>query len=54
MRRLCTSDLQLAHNERDRYRTDFLVKTLPQLLVKYKIEELLLLGDLTESNCLAS
>lgn len=49
MRRLVTSDWQLAHNERDRYRTDFVVKTLPSLIDKYKPDQLLVLGDITES-----
>jgi predicted phosphodiesterase len=47
-RRLVTSDWQLADNARDRYRTDFVVKTLPTLLDKYKVDELLVLGDITE------
>lgn len=48
MRRLVTSDWQLADNARDRYRTDFVVKTLPALIAKYQPDQLLVLGDLTE------
>lgn len=48
MRRLVTSDWQLAYNERDRYRTDFMVRTLPILVDKYKVDQLLILGDITE------
>lgn len=48
MRRLCTSDWQLTDNPRDRYRTDFVVKTLPGLIVKHQADQLLVLGDVTE------
>ena len=48
MKRLVTSDWQLCDNPRDRYRTDFVVKTLPILIQKYKPDQLLILGDLTE------
>jgi calcineurin-like phosphoesterase family protein len=48
MRRLITSDLQLCDGARDQYRTDFFVKALPALLEKYQVDELLILGDLTE------
>lgn len=49
MKRLVSSDWQLAGNARDRYRTDFVVKTLPVLIEKHKPDQLLVLGDLTES-----
>ena len=49
MRRLVTSDWQLDSNPRDRYRLDFVVKTLPELIDKYKVDQLLVLGDLTEA-----
>lgn len=48
MKRLISSDWQLADNARDRYRTDFVVKTLPALIEKYKPDQLLVLGDITE------
>lgn len=48
MKRLVTSDWQLADNARDRYRTDFVVKTLPELVGKHKPDQLLILGDVTE------
>lgn len=48
MRRLVTSDWQLCDNARDRYRTDFVVKTLPELIQKHRPDQLLVLGDLTE------
>lgn len=48
MIRLCTSDWQLDQNPRDRYRTDFVVKTLPELISKYKVDQLLVLGDISE------
>lgn len=48
MKRIVTSDWQLAYNERDRYRTDFVVKSLPKLIEKYKPEQLLVLGDISE------
>lgn len=48
MRRLVTSDWQLADNSRDRYRTDWVVKEIPRLVEKYKPDQLLVLGDLTE------
>jgi len=49
MRRLVTSDWQLDANPRDRYRLDFVTKTLPELIDKYKIDQLLVLGDITEA-----
>jgi DNA repair exonuclease SbcCD nuclease subunit len=49
MRRLVSSDWQLAHNERDRYRTNWVVNDLPKLVEKYKVEQLVFLGDLTEN-----
>ena len=49
MKRLITSDWQLADNARDRYRTDFVVDMLPALLAKYKVDQLLVLGDITEA-----
>src|SRR5271170_2700183 len=49
MRRLITSDWQLDANPRDRYRLDFVLKTLPELIDKYKVDQLLVLGDLTEA-----
>lgn len=48
MRRLCTADWQLCDNPRDRYRTDFVLTQLPALIEKYKVDQLLVLGDLTE------
>jgi calcineurin-like phosphoesterase family protein len=48
VRRLVTSDLQLQDGPRDRYRTDFVVKTLPELISKYKADQLLVLGDICE------
>jgi metallophosphoesterase superfamily enzyme len=36
------------YGDRDRYRTDFVVQTLPVLIEKYKPDQLLILGDLTE------
>lgn len=48
MRRLVTSDLQLSKNPRDQYRLDFFVKALPELVKKYKIDQLIICGDLTE------
>lgn len=48
MKRLVTSDWQLCDNPRDRYRTDFVVKTLPDLIDKYNVDQLLVLGDITE------
>ena len=48
MRRLCTSDWQLDSGERDRYRTDFVVNDLPKLIDKYKVDQLLVLGDVCE------
>ena len=48
MKRLVTSDLQLDDNPRDRYRTDFMVNELPKLIAKYKIDQLLVLGDICE------
>jgi DNA repair exonuclease SbcCD nuclease subunit len=49
MRRLVSSDWQLADGARDRYRLDFVVKTLPKLIEKYEPDQLLILGDITEA-----
>ena len=49
MRRLVSSDWQLTDNSRDRYRTDFVVNEIPKLVEKYKPDQLIFLGDLTES-----
>jgi hypothetical protein len=49
LRRIVTSDWQLADGARDRYRLDFVVKTLPELVNKYKVDQLLVLGDITEA-----
>mgnify|MGYP001553585418 FL=1 len=49
MRRLCTSDWQLTDNPRDRYRTTFVVNEIPKLVEKYKPDQLIFLGDLTEN-----
>lgn len=49
MRRLVSSDWQLAYNDRDRYRTNWVVNDLPKLLDKYKVDQLVVLGDLTEA-----
>lgn len=49
MRRLISSDWQLRDNPRDRYRTDFVLNEIPRLVEKYKPDQLLVLGDLTES-----
>ena len=48
MRRLVTSDWQLAGGARDRYRLDFVKNEIPRLVDKYKVDQLLMLGDLTE------
>ena len=48
MRRLVSSDWQLTDNPRDRYRTDWVVNELPKLIDKYKPDQLLCLGDITE------
>ena len=49
MRRLVTSDWQLADNARDRYRLDFVKNEIPRLIDKNKVDQLLMLGDLTEA-----
>ena len=49
MKRLCSSDWQLDHNPRDRYRTDFVVNALPELIKKYNVDQLLMIGDVTEN-----
>lgn len=49
MKRLISSDWQLTDNPRDKYRTDWVVNELPKLIDKYKPDQLLVLGDLTES-----
>lgn len=49
MKRLISSDWQLADNTRDRYRTDFVVSQIPLLIDKYKPDQLVFLGDLTEN-----
>ncbi|MDE2589219.1 MAG: metallophosphoesterase, partial [Patescibacteria group bacterium] len=43
------SDWQLTDNPRDRYRTDWVVNELPRLVDKYQPDQLLVLGDITES-----
>lgn len=48
MKRLISSDWQLAYNDRDRYRTDWVVNELPKLIDKYKVDQLIFLGDLCE------
>jgi predicted phosphodiesterase len=48
MRRLVTGDIHISRNPIDVYRMVFLKETLPALLDKYKIEQLLVLGDLTQ------
>lgn len=48
MRRLVTSDLQLMYGERDQYRTDFFTIALPQLIDKYKPNQLIFCGDICE------
>ena len=49
MKRLCTSDWQLADGARDRYRLSFVANELPKLIEKYKPDQLLVLGDITEA-----
>lgn len=49
IKRLCTSDWQLADNQRDKYRLDWVKNELPKLIQKYKPDQLLVLGDVTES-----
>jgi hypothetical protein len=46
--RLITADLHLSENSRDAYRLQ-LFKTLLKLIQQYAVEELLILGDLTEA-----
>jgi hypothetical protein len=48
MIRLVTYDWQLDSNPRDRYRINFVVEQLPKLIDKYKVEQLLFLGDICE------
>lgn len=48
MRRLVTSDIQLSKNPRDAYRMAFFSKALPDLVLKYKPDQLILCGDITE------
>lgn len=48
LRILVTSDPHWSANPRDEYRHDF-VKTLGKLILEHKVDELYLLGDLTES-----
>lgn len=48
MKRLVTSDWQLIYNQRDMYRLDFVKKEIPELIHKYKPDQLLMLGDLCE------
>lgn len=45
---LLTADLHLTDNPRDRYRHDFMAKTLPNMVQKYNVQQLYVLGDLTE------
>ena len=47
MASLVIADLHLTSNPRDEYRFDFLEKTLPAMLRRYKVDELILLGDIT-------
>lgn len=49
MRRLVSSDWQLADNQRDKYRLDWVKNELPKLVDKYKPDQLLVLGDITEA-----
>jgi Calcineurin-like phosphoesterase len=49
MKRICTADWQLADGNRDRYRIDFVRQRLPQIIKKYQPDQLLVLGDITES-----
>lgn len=48
MRRLVSSDWQLADNARDRYRLDWCKSDLLKLVDKYQPDQLLCLGDITE------
>ena len=49
MRRLVTGDVHISQNPRDAYRLVFLEKTLPDLIDRHKVEQLLVLGDLTQA-----
>ena len=48
MKRLITADLHLAAGDRDAYRLDFVRTTLLELVQKHKVDQLLVLGDITE------
>lgn len=48
MRTLITADLHLSEQPVNSYRIDFLKNQLPKLLIKHKIERLIIAGDLTE------
>lgn len=47
MTALITSDFHLSSNPRDRYRHEFVGKTLPALVLQHKSDQLIILGDLT-------
>lgn len=49
MKRLITSDWQLDENPKNNYRWVFADFTLPSLVKKYKPDQLLMLGDITEA-----
>jgi predicted phosphodiesterase len=48
MRRLVTADIHISKNPIDAYRLAFLKENLPVLVDKYKPNELLVLGDITQ------
>lgn len=48
MRRFCTGDIHISRNPIDAYRMVFLRDTLPALLDKHEIEQLIFLGDMCE------
>ena len=48
MKRLVTADWQIDMGSMNRYRTDFVLSTLPALREKHKPDQLLVLGDITE------
>lgn len=49
MKRLISADWQLSDGNRDRYRIDFVRQRLPKIIQKYKPDQLLVLGDITEN-----
>jgi hypothetical protein len=49
VKRLVTSDWQLADGERDRYRLDMLEHYMKPLISKYQPDQFIFLGDLTEA-----